>query len=405
MSQDAEGAVPKKFTILQQRRMVATEETLKKNGLSRFIPAQNCIFCPGSIAFSTPFRSILARHLMKKHQSIDRAIEQAGQIWETLSSEQDTLCQIHNINLDYLKVDEKSSSESDESGNEADDQDSEPLTEPEEEIEEERVESAPESNDDIIKEQIPEPVHECIDCSQKFASAVTLKRHIARYCRREIQCEHCSRVYKIKEGEPAKKFTKRVHNHRARCLISPRRLNPKPSSFMCEKCSKVFADSRRLKQHNKRCSIVYECQGCGTVYKKNAYKEMHQGKCRAFKRLQKKLEKSLPKVPGPKLVASATLRNPKDRFLPPRESDFVAKEEIEVKDEPLVSDVAESCDFIAVEDDIPAIKPAIELNLLEVNPTSEGTNLEEEAVMSSSIISDKDGVQTGNFLECEVWDN
>ena len=340
MSKEIEGAVPQKFTISQQRKIVAAEEILKKNGLSRFIPTQNCIFCPGSRVFSTPFRSVLARHLTKKHQALERALEQAGQIWETLSKEQATLCQIHSINLDYLKVEENSSSESDHSDNDANDQDLEPLSEPEQEIEEE---ADPQSNDDIIKEQIPKPLHECNDCGQKFTSPVLLKKHKERYCRLEIQCEHCSRLFKIKEGEPSRRFTKRVHKHRVRCLVSPKRL--KPSSSKCESCGKVFANSRVLNQHVKRCSIVHECQGCGKVFKTNHSKRKHEGKCRAVKKLQK----SLSKVPDQKFDKS-TPRNSKYRFILPKGSDIVTQDEIEIKDEPVVGDVTESCDFITVED-------------------------------------------------------
>ena len=348
MSACLEGAVAKKFTISQQRRMVAAEDILMKNGLSRFIPTQNCIFCPGSKAFSTPFRGALARHLTKKHQVLDRALEQAGQIWETLSSEQETLCQIHNINLDYLKVDEKSSSESEESGDDADDQGSEPLTEPEHETEDANEEVVPKANDNVLRENVLDAELKCKDCGQKFKSQVQLKTHTRRYCRLEMPCEHCSRVFKIREGEASKMFSRRIQTHRGRCLTSRRRLNPKPSSFMCEKCSKVFAQSRLLKQHYKRCSIVHECEGCGLIFKRNYPKRKHEGKCRAYRKLQR--QRALHKTSCPSLVASATLRSPKKRFAPPRESDFIIKHEIEVKEEPVVES-AENCEFISVAED------------------------------------------------------
>ena len=78
----------------------------------------------------------------------------------------------------------------------------------------------------------------------------------------------------------------------------------------------------------------------------------HEGECLAFES-----QRSMSNMAGQSMVVSATLRNSEDRFAPPSESDFVTKDQIEVKDEPLVSDHAESCDFISVEDKNPVSIP------------------------------------------------
>ena len=324
-------------TISKQRLIVAIEGLLKKKGLLGFTPVQNCAFCPGSKPFSTSSKALFAKHLTKKHRSCGRAKEQASHLWETLVKDQETLCRIHNIAVEDLANNDESSAEEEMSADEKGE--SSDLEEDEDILEEE---PSRQEGEGAETEKAPEKKFTCDECGQTFARMSNYMAHINKFCKSELECRFCRKLFTRDEKDTVAVFNRRVLTHQYRCRGGK---PPKPESYMCSLCSKIFKTLKKLNRHLKSCTTVHDCKPCGRVFKTNHSKKKHQAKCRRFKALQKSGSNSEKKSAKSKPETKTSISS----YVPEEfiacenfeDTDFVGggdfNDFVEIKDEPLES--------------------------------------------------------------------